>query len=287
MTETGTFAVHTELPVPADRSNLVVRAFETLHPADGIEFRITSKIPLSGGLGSSAAAVRRRAAGRRSHVRARRRRDGARHRARGPSGQRRRRRCTAASSSAPATQVHRFEPPLGLEAVLVVPHEPVVTAAGARGAARPGSARRRRAQRGVGRDAGARTGARGLRADRRRSRRPAPSALPRLAVSALGGAARRGAASLGALGATISGAGPTVLVWCRFEQTGGVVEALTRRTRGLGDGDASAVREPGRRRRGRCSASGGGRGVLDQLRPAGVRAGSSPRRRSSSSATFR
>ncbi|HSO98956.1 MAG TPA: homoserine kinase, partial [Solirubrobacteraceae bacterium] len=36
---------------------------------------------------------------------------------------------------------------------------------------------------------------------------------------------------LGALGATISGAGPTVLVWCRFEQTGGIVEALTRRTR--------------------------------------------------------
>jgi homoserine kinase len=40
------------------------------------------------------------------------------------------------------------------------------------------------------------------------------------------------APELGALGATISGAGPTVLVWCHYEQTGGVVEALARRTRG-------------------------------------------------------
>jgi homoserine kinase len=34
------------------------------------------------------------------------------------------------------------------------------------------------------------------------------------------------ARELGALGATISGAGPTVLVWTYFEQTGDVVEAL-------------------------------------------------------------
>jgi homoserine kinase len=35
------------------------------------------------------------------------------------------------------------------------------------------------------------------------------------------------ARDLGALGATISGAGPTVLVWCFYEQTGAVAEALT------------------------------------------------------------
>ncbi len=35
-----------------------------------------------------------------------------------------------------------------------------------------------------------------------------------------------GAAELGALGATISGAGPTVLFWCHWEQTGAVVERL-------------------------------------------------------------
>ena len=55
--ETGTFAVHTELDVPRDRSNLVVRAFERLHPADAFEFHIASQIPLTGGLGSSAAAI--------------------------------------------------------------------------------------------------------------------------------------------------------------------------------------------------------------------------------------
>jgi homoserine kinase len=36
------------------------------------------------------------------------------------------------------------------------------------------------------------------------------------------------ASSFGALGATISGAGPTVLVWCHYEQTGSVMEALRR-----------------------------------------------------------
>ncbi len=45
---------------------------------------------------------------------------------------------------------------------------------------------------------------------------------------------------LGALGATISGAGPAVLVWCRFEHTGGVVEALSRRTASW----ASVLRAP-------------------------------------------
>jgi homoserine kinase len=45
----------------------------------------------------------------------------------------------------------------------------------------------------------------------------------------------RRAPALGALGATISGAGPTVLVWCMYEQTGGVVEALRRETGGWAD----------------------------------------------------
>jgi homoserine kinase len=45
----------------------------------------------------------------------------------------------------------------------------------------------------------------------------------------------RRAPGLGALGATISGAGPTVLVWCHYEQTGGVVEALRREAAGWAD----------------------------------------------------
>src|SRR5271154_6636628 len=55
--ETGEFAVETDLPIPRGRENLCVRAFERLHSADGFTFRIRSQIPLSGGLGSSAAAI--------------------------------------------------------------------------------------------------------------------------------------------------------------------------------------------------------------------------------------
>jgi homoserine kinase len=40
------------------------------------------------------------------------------------------------------------------------------------------------------------------------------------------------APQLGALGATISGAGPSVLMWSHFEQTGMLVEALGREARG-------------------------------------------------------
>jgi homoserine kinase len=55
--ETGRFGIDTDLKIARDRRNLVVRAFERLHPADGFSFRIDSDIPLSGGLGSSAAAI--------------------------------------------------------------------------------------------------------------------------------------------------------------------------------------------------------------------------------------
>ena len=43
--------------VPSGRDNLIVRAFESLHPADGIAFRLREGIPLARGLGSSAAAI--------------------------------------------------------------------------------------------------------------------------------------------------------------------------------------------------------------------------------------
>jgi len=56
--ESGTFSVDAgDADLPSDRSNLCVRAFEKLHPADGIAFRIDSEIPVSAGLGSSAAAI--------------------------------------------------------------------------------------------------------------------------------------------------------------------------------------------------------------------------------------
>ena len=50
------------------------------------------------------------------------------------------------------------------------------------------------------------------------------------------------ARALGALGATISGAGPTVLVWTRVEQTGAHDRGAEARDGGLGGGDARPLR---------------------------------------------
>ena len=56
--ESGEFSFEAGgLDVPTGRDNLIVRAFESLHPADGIAFRLRSEIPLARGLGSSAAAI--------------------------------------------------------------------------------------------------------------------------------------------------------------------------------------------------------------------------------------
>ena len=56
--ESGRFTVDVgEAELPSDRTNLCVRAFESLHSADGISFTIRSEIPVSAGLGSSAAAI--------------------------------------------------------------------------------------------------------------------------------------------------------------------------------------------------------------------------------------
>jgi homoserine kinase len=228
--ETGEFAVRTELDIARDRSNLAVAAFERLHPADDFEFRITSGIPLSGGLGSSAAA---RIAGLLA----------ADHMFELDAD-------VAALASeleghpdnvAAALEggfvichegaVHRFEAPMGLEAVLVVPSEPVSTIDSR--AALPDSISLGDAARNVGAAATLVLGlARGdwdliaagltdrLHQPYRAHLYPRSAELLEIAPN------------LGALGATISGAGPTVLVWCHYEQTGGVLEALTRKTAG-------------------------------------------------------
>src|ERR671931_1358463 len=54
--ETGRFAVHTDLKIARDRRNLAGRGFAQLADPGRFAFRIESQIPLSGGLGSSAAA---------------------------------------------------------------------------------------------------------------------------------------------------------------------------------------------------------------------------------------
>jgi len=228
--ETGRFAVQTELAVRRDRENLVVRAFERLHPADDFEFHISSRIPLTGGLGSSAAAVvagllaadhlfeldvdvLALAAELEGH----------------PDN------VAAALNGGfvvcDGPRAHRFEPPMGLEAVLVVPHDAVATAA-ARGAL-PATVSLQDAVFNVAHASMLMLGlattdwdliAAGLRD---RLHQPHRAHLyPRSAELV------ERAAQAGALGATISGAGPTVLVWSRYDQTGPLVEVLRRQTSG-------------------------------------------------------
>ncbi|HEY3828573.1 MAG TPA: homoserine kinase [Solirubrobacteraceae bacterium] len=222
--ETGEFAVQSELPVPKGRENLCVRAFERLHPADGFTFRIASDIPLSGGLGSSAAAIvaglmaadhlfeldadlLALASELEGHP------DNAAAALHG------------GFVICAEGEVARFDAPTGLEALAVVPGDAVRTRA-ARAALTP-EVLLEEAVFNVAHGALLTLGlargdwdlvSRGLH-DRLHQQRRA-HLFPR--SFELAGRAR----ALGALGATISGAGPTVLVWCFYEQTGAVVEAL-------------------------------------------------------------
>ncbi len=236
--ETGTFSVVTELAVPRDRTNLLVRAFERLHPADEFEFRISSTIPLCGGLGSSAAAIvagllavdhlfelDADVAGLATELEGH------------PDN------VAAALEGGfvicDGTSFHRFEPPMGLEAVLVAPSEAVATSAAR--AALPANVPRADAVFNVAHAAmlvlGLASGDWDLIAAGLRDRLHQPARAHLYPRSA---ALLEQAPAFGALGATISGAGPAVLVWCRFEQTGSVLESLSRETRGW----ATAARVP-------------------------------------------
>jgi homoserine kinase len=228
--ETGSFAVETDLQIARDRRNLAVRGFERLHAPDDFTFRIRSDIPLSGGLGTSAAAyvaglmaadhlfeldadlltLATELEGHPDNVAAA---------------------LNGGFVVCAGGQATRFDIPAGLESVLVVPHEPVRTKEAR--AALPESVPMADAIHNVGHASLLTLGlvkgdwdlvARGL-GDRLHQPHRA-HLYPR--ASKLMGRARE----LGALGATMSGAGPTVLVWCQYEQTGGVVEALRRETGG-------------------------------------------------------
>ncbi len=228
--ETGTFAIETDLDIARDRRNLIVRAFERLHPSDGFTFRIQIGDTAVGRARLQRRGDRRRPDRRRPPVRARRRPLQARLRDRGPSRQRRRgdlrrrrdlRRWTAT----------RIEPPTGLEGLLVVPHEPVRTAAAR--AALPKQVPMADAVHNVAHVALLTLGlargdwdlvARGL--DDRLHEPHRAHLYPKSAELV------QDARKLGALGATISGAGPTVLVWSHYEQTAAVAEALRERAEG-------------------------------------------------------
>ncbi len=236
--ETGAFSVETDLDVSRDRSNLCVRAFEALHPVDDFTFSIRSEIPLTGGLGSSAAAIvaglmaadhlfeldanvlelASEIEGHPDNVAA----------------------CVEGGFVVCADgRAVRFEPPTGLEALVVVPYEAVRTSAAR--AALPHSVPLGDAVFNVAHGALLTLGlargdwdllSSGL-ADRLHQSQRA-HLYPR------SGELLREAKALGALGATISGAGPSVLVWCFYEQTGAVVEALSPKVEGW----ATLVRAP-------------------------------------------
>jgi homoserine kinase len=226
--ETGELRVQCDIPgVATDRSNLCVRAFEALHPADGLTFRITSDIPVSAGLGSSAAAI---VAGlvAADHM----------YELDAPLFE-----LAAELEGHPdnvaaallggfvictrGEQPHRFEPKAGLEGVIVTPPDQVPTA-GAR-AALPAEVPIGDAVHNTAHAAlltlGLATGdlsliARGLsdRVHQPRREHLYPRSMELL----------RRAADFGAIGASISGAGPTVLFWTHWEQTGHVLDALRR-----------------------------------------------------------
>jgi homoserine kinase len=236
--ETGSFAVHTDLELARDRRNLVVQGFERLHPADGFEFTINSSIPMCGGLGASAAArvagllaadhifeldadVPALAAELEGHP------DNAAAALHG------------GFVVCDGPRAHRFEPPLGLEAVLVIPHEAVRTSEAR--AVLPDRVPLADAVANVAHASLLMLGLAGLDWElitaglEDRLHQPYRAQLYPRSAELL-----ERVTQLGALGATISGAGPAVLVWCQFEQTGAVVAALERHTAGW----AQVIRAP-------------------------------------------
>jgi homoserine kinase len=237
--ETGEFSLDPGgLDVSTGRDNLVVRAFESLHPADGIAFRLRSEIPLARGLGSSAAAIvaglcaadhlfelalskeemLARASALEGHP------DNVAAAIYGGFVV-----CGEGADGAPLAA--RFDPPEGLEGIVVIPPEEVSTKLARE--AIPDQVPLGDAVANVSAAAllvlGLRSAdldlvARGLRDSihQPRRRRLYPRSME------IVDAARE----LGALGATISGAGPTVLVWTTWQDAGNVAAALEERCAG-------------------------------------------------------
>lgn len=237
--ETGEFSLDPGgLDVSTGRDNLIVRAFETLHSADGIAFRLKSQIPLARGLGSSAAAIVAglfaadhvfelalskeemliKATELEGHP------DNVAAAIYGGFVI-----CGAGEGEVPSAA--RFDPPSGLEGIAVIPAEEVSTERAreaipaeiplADAVASVSAASRlvlglQRADL----DLVAAGLVDRIHQDRRRDLYPRSMELV------------DGAKELGALGATISGAGPTVLVWTTWQEAGSVAEALEARCAG-------------------------------------------------------
>jgi homoserine kinase len=223
------------LDVSTGRDNLIVRAFETLHPADGIAFRLKQTIPLGRGLGSSAAAI---VAGLVA----------ADHLyelalseeellARGTELEGHPDNIAAAifggfvicDPGDGPPDASRFPPPDGLEGILVIPREEDVPTEQAReaipeeiplGDALGNIFSAARLTLGLYRGDLSLIAASlkdNIHQGRRRGLYPRSMELV------------ESAREIGALGATISGAGPTVLVWTTWDEAGKVSEELERR----------------------------------------------------------
>jgi len=226
------------LEVPTGRDNLIVRAFESLRSADGIAFRLRSEIPLARGLGSSAAAIvaglhaadhlyelalsKEEMLARATEIEGHP--DNVAAAVYGGFVV-----CGTGADGAPAAA--RFDPPEGLEGLVVIPPEEVSTERAR--AAIPAELPLADAVANVSAAAmlvlGLRSAdldllARGLgdsiHQERRRDLYPRSMEIV------------DSARDLGALGATISGAGPTVLVWTTWQDAGNVAAALEERCGG-------------------------------------------------------
>jgi homoserine kinase len=226
------------LDVSSGRDNLVVRAFESLHPADGIAFRLRSEIPLARGLGSSAAAIvaglyaadhlfelalskeemLARATELEGHP------DNVAAAIYGGVVV-----CGTGEDGTP--RAARFDPPGGLEGIGAIPAEEVSTVRARE--AIPAEVPLADAVANVAAASrlvlGLQTAdldlvAAGLvdRIHQPRRRELYPRSMELVDA----------AAELGALGATISGAGPTVLVWTTWQDAGKVAERLEGRCAG-------------------------------------------------------
>jgi len=230
VTETGRFEVRTELAIARDERNLCVRGFAALRPAEGMRFAIRSDIPLSGGLGTSAAAyVAGLAAADALNGGGADLLDEATRLEGHPDN------AAAALMGGfvvcAGGSATRLDPPSGLEAVLVVPSRAVRTAKAR--AALPAEVPISEAVFNIGRASllvlGLARGdldlvARGLADQLHQPRRA--SLYPRSMELV------DRASEIGALGATISGAGPSVLVWTRSEDASVVSDRLSAESSG-------------------------------------------------------
>ena len=226
------------LAVSTDRDNLIVRAFEGLHSADGIAFRLRSEIPLARGLGSSAAAIVaglfaadhlfELALGKEEML------------ARATEIEGHPDNVAAAiyggfvicgTEEGGTSSAARFDAPNGLEGIVVIPAEEVSTerARAAIPAEVPladavanlsAASRLILGLQTADLDLVAAGLADRIHQDRRRELYPRSMELV------------ESAGELGALGATISGAGPAVLVWTTWQDAGKVAEELERRCAG-------------------------------------------------------